>query len=73
MLQNAIADHWAVVGDGINTRDATMSKPGGGEGTRAVFTLVNAICLGHEHRRVFCAFADILFNNHLNKYYFHLR
>ena len=53
------ADHWAVEGDGINTRDATMSKPGGGEGTRTEFTLVDAVCLVREHRRVFCVFADM--------------
>ena len=72
MLQNGIADHWAVEGDGINTRDATMSKPGGGEGTRTEFTLVDAVCLVREHRRVFCVFADmnIKFDGEL---YFHHR
>ena len=36
-----------------------MSKPGGGEGTRMEFTLVDAVCLVREHRRVFCVFADM--------------
>ena len=53
LLQNGIADHWAVEGDGINTRDATMSKPGGGEGTRTEFTLVDALCLVCEHMAYF--------------------
>jgi len=63
LLQNAIADHWAVEGDCISFRNATMSKPEGGEGTRTEFTLVNAVCLVREHRRVFCVFADIKFND----------